>query len=90
MHFADYSLNINKIVIEALMLAGGIWFKKQAGCEKSVMVLMRKFNKQTFLCSYPLFFFLRVENIIHREGKCPLFICPKVQTYLLHVNNRTG
>jgi len=76
MHFADYSLNINKIVIEALMLAGGIWFKKQAGCEKSVMVLM-------LLSS--LFYFLRVENIIHREGKCPLFICPKVQAYLLHV-----
>jgi len=68
------------------MLAGGIWYKKQAGCEKSVMVLMRKFNKQTFLCSYPYsFYFLRVENIIHREGKRTLFICPKVQAYLLHV-----
>ena len=44
MHFADYSLNINKIVIEALMLAGGIWFKKQAGCEKSVMALMLLFS----------------------------------------------
>ena len=30
-------------------------------------------------------FFLRVENLIHGEGKRTLFICPKVQAYLLHV-----